>query len=917
MCSNIRRLIAHKEELGTGKITNGKDEFILVLNAAGYIHNKDNIENLIIRNRPIIACVTETHVKEEIEDFEIEIQNYNTVRCDSYSSRTGGLLTYIKKDIKYKVITIKTVEKNAWICTIKLMGKYEGIIICNVYHSPSKSDGLFIDEIIKECDKIVDIGHIIVTGDFNIDVSKENQYSKRLIDKLKCMGIKQYVRDYTRIQGEAKTIIDLVFSNFKVETEVHKTPKISDHHIIRINVRKTNKTDNNIIEFYTRDFTNVDNENFKETIAREIDRKCNEMDSVDEFANNLVQCIVENIDKIAPIVKKRKKAQWNDKPWIGEEVREASRRRDEAYKRATRMENTKVGEEWLEYRRLRNEAVATLRRSKRKYYEEKIDSSIEDIVGGNEHVNITEVRLERRGQEEPKHSEFREVTREEVRKIIQNMKDKKGTEEGITTKIIKMAWNSIEEVTVKLINKSLRDGVFPNNWKTSTIIPIPKITKTIKAEEYRPINMLPLYESILEKAAKNQLIEYIERSDILTDEQSGFRRNYSCETALQNTIIIWRKSLDRSKLIGVIFLDLKRAFETINRRLLLQKLANYGIMGTTWKWIKSYLENRTQQVKYGNKMSEKRKTKFGVPQGSVLGPLLFILYINDLARQLEFCQCKMFADDTVIFISGTNTEEIEQKLNHDLERVVKWMNSNSLKLNTTKTKSMIIHDPRKLGIENKCNFKIAGIQIEEVREIKYLGVIIDNKLSFNAQAMFIVKKTSKKVNFLYRLNRHLSCNTLMTIYKAIISPHFEYCNTLLLNTSAEWIENMQKVQNRAMRAILRCDRYTRVRDMLNAVNFLTIRQRLMYNVCLFVYKIMRGTMPRYLREQIRMVGETHNYNTRQKKNINIEYRKTTAGQKCVTYTGFEMYNKLPADVKEATNINEYKRKLLEYIKRRQ
>ncbi|XP_046750591.1 uncharacterized protein LOC124413848 [Diprion similis] len=836
MCSNIRRLIAHKEELGTGKITNGKDEFILVLNAAGYIHNKDNIENLIIRNRPIIACVTETHVKEEIEDFEIEIQNYNTVRCDSYSSRTGGLLTYIKKDIKYKVITIKTVEKNAWICTIKLMGKYEGIIICNVYHSPSKSDGLFIDEIIKECDKIVDIGHIIVTGDFNIDVSKENQYSKRLIDKLKCMGIKQYVRDYTRIQGEAKTIIDLVFSNFKVETEVHKTPKISDHHIIRINVRKTNKTDNNIIEFYTRDFTNVDNENFKETIAREIDRKCNEMDSVDEFANNLVQCIVENIDKIAPIVKKRKKAQWHDKPWIGEEVREASRRRDEAYKRATRMENTKVGEEWLEYRRLRNEAVATLRRRSKKKNEipkeisfngerekdeEKIANkfnefflkSIEDIVGGNEHVNITEVRLERRGQEEPKHSEFREVTREEVRKIIQNMKDKKGTEEGITTKIIKMAWNSIEEVTVKLINKSLRDGVFLNNWKTSTIIPIPKITKTIKAEEYRPINMLPLYESILEKAAKNQLIEYIERSDILTDEQSGFRRNYSCETALQNTIIIWRKSLDRSKMIGVIFLDLKRAFETINRRLLLQKLANYGIMGTTWKWIKSYLENRTQQVKYGNKMSEKRKTKFGVPQGSVLGPLLFILYINDLVRQLEFCQCKMFADDTVIFISGTNTEEIEQKLNHDLERV--------------------------------------------------------------------------------------------------------YCNTLLLNTSAEWIENMQKVQNRAMRAILRCDRYTRVRDMLNAVNFLTIRQRLMYNVCLFVYKIMRGTMPRYLREQIRMVGETHNYNTRQKKNINIEYRKTTAGQKCVTYTGFEMYNKLPADVKEATNINEYKRKLLEYIKRRQ
>lgn len=176
--------------------------------------------------------------------------------------------------------------------------------------------------------------------------------------------------------------------------------------------------------------------------------------------------------------------------------------------------------------------------------------------------------------------EFGEVRREELDRVVKNMENKNGTKEGINTSFLRMSWQTVGCYMLELVNKSLREGVFPGEWKTSTIIPIPKIANSNKVEEYRPVNMLPLYEKILETAVKEKLVRFIEQHDILINEQSGFRRGYSCETALQNTMIRWKKSLDEGKVVGVIFLDFKRAFETINREILIKKLQSYGIVET-------------------------------------------------------------------------------------------------------------------------------------------------------------------------------------------------------------------------------------------------------------------------------------------------------------------------------------------------
>ncbi|XP_046750156.1 uncharacterized protein LOC124413536 [Diprion similis] len=602
----------------------------------------DEIEELIIELRPKIVCLTETHVTEEIDISELKILNFEVIRCDSENRRNGGILTYIDENLEYKIITIKNIEQRTWISTIQLMGSYKDITICNVYHSPSKSTGAFITDI----------------------------------------RLKQYVKGYTRITETSATLIDLAFSNFKIDAHILSTPKITDHSIIKIDLHENEKNGAKITEFYRRDYTNFKEHDFNNRIINNIEQTCNVNSSVDDTASNIVIGITESMNIFAPIIKKRLPKRWQSKPWITNAVREASRQRDQAYKRAT---SSKSIDDWTQYRTMRNKVVLITRQCKRQFYEENIDSVKADpkrmwktlktdIANKFNDFFLNSIDdILNHGQDDGGYDIDTDIN------IMTGLKNKNGTEEGISTEILKIAWRSIGSKMLMLVNKSMQEGVFPETWKTSTVVPIPKVTGSKKAEEHRPINMLPM-------------------NNILRDEQSGFREGFSCETALQNVIIGWKKSTDKNEKVGVVFLDFKRAFETVDRQRLLIKMEKYGIKGMVLKWFHSYLT-------HNNIMSKKRVTKHGVPQGSVLGPILFVLYINDIVNQLEYCKCKMFADDTVIYVSGNDECEIERKLNDDLKNISRWLYKNGLRLNTNKTKFMIIHDYRKPHRINNCDIK--------------------------------------------------------------------------------------------------------------------------------------------------------------------------------------------------------------------
>lgn len=273
----------------------------------------------------------------------------------------------------------------------------------------------------------------------------------------------------------------------------------------------------------------------------------------------------------------------------------------------------------------------------------------------------------------------------------------------------------------------------------------------------------------------------------------------------------------------------------------------------------------------------------------------------------------MFADDTLIYVTGESSAEVERKLHIAFNVVEEWMNANKLKMNAGKTKYMLVRSIRNELRGNTIVKCLDGNEIERVEVMKYLGVIIDDRLRFSAHCDYMLKKIGKKISFLNRIGNYISAYTRCTIYKTIIAPHFEYCATLQIDMGDTQLSRLQKAQNRTMRVILQCDRRTKVKCMLQALQFMTIRQRLYYNMCIFIFKILNNMMSEQLSNRLRIVGEMRDRQTRQAGNIAIEFRRTRSAQKSLFYEGVLMYNALPAEIKQCDRLELFKRMLKEFV----
>ena len=277
------------------------------------------------------------------------------------------------------------------------------------------------------------------------------------------------------------------------------------------------------------------------------------------------------------------------------------------------------------------------------------------------------------------------------------------------------------------------------------ITPVEKVPNTKRNEEFRHINTLRTVEKIIETVVKQQLMNYMEENNIFSEYQSGFRKNYSCETAANHVINEWKDGGKRKKVIA-LFLDFKRAFETIDREILLKKMYNYGIQDKELKWFRTFLANRVQRTKVNNSVSDFAEVELGVPQGSILGALLFIIYINDMPNVVRNCKIVLYADDTLIYAEGKDADECKYKSTCDIEHITVWLKMNKLKLNEQKTKLM------NLNLNSETCIEINGRTIENVGSIKYLGMIIDKDLNFNEHVDYICKKIGKK-NWIFQTNK--------------------------------------------------------------------------------------------------------------------------------------------------------------------
>ena len=350
--------------------------------------------------------------------------------------------------------------------------------------------------------------------------------------------------------------------------------------------------------------------------------------------------------------------------------------------------------------------------------------------------------------------------------------------DNISMLMIKMATPIIVPSLTYIFNRSLSERVFPTKWKRSKIIPIHKSGNKTLPNNYRPISILPSVSKILEKLVQMQLSDYLKRNNILSEAQSGFRKNHSTISSLLKVTDDWLTAIDRGLFTGAVFIDLRKAFDTVDPSILLQKLRSIGVSLDCLPWFASYLTDRRIFTVVNSLTSSESSIEYGVPQGSILGPLLFIIYIDDLVKHLKYCSVHLYADDTVIYYSHKDVHSIESVLNSDLQNIFKWLCNSKLSLNCDKTVSMLFGSQSMLKKCDHVNVKVNGKKIKPVHSMKYLGMVLDPCLKWDLHIDQMCIRISKLIRLLSRLRYTVNLTNMKLIYNAIILHIFDYGDSL-------------------------------------------------------------------------------------------------------------------------------------------
>ena len=492
----------------------------------------------------------------------------------------------------------------------------------------------------------------------------------------------------------------------------------------------------------------------------------------------------------------------------------------------------------------------------------------------------------------------------EVMSVIQKLKPKSSAGyDEISPKLIKSHEIIIAELLSHIANISFTTGIFPDHMKIAKVIPIYKSKDDKIISNYRPISLLPSFSKIFERLVYNRLYKYFNNNKLLTNSQFGFQKGVSTDTAildLQNRIV---EKLNGGEWCIGIFLDLSKAFDTLDHNILLQKLSIYGIRGVTLDWFRSYLTSRKQYTEYRSVASQQNSILCGVPQGSILGPLLFLIYVNDIVKCCNNCTPVLFADDTNLIFSHKNLNQLYVQTNIELNNICNWFKCNKLSINIEKTKFLLFKpQSRALSQNSTLTIEIDGKQIEQVSEIKFLGVYIDQQLSWKFHICQKNNQLSRNIGVLSRLKKMIPCNILQILYHSIIMPHLTYGVIAWGNTCKKEMKRMFTLQKKAVRIIHKAKFNSHTSPLFIKTNSLTLEDLYVQHCCKIVHKKINKTLHPNISNLLATVNETHQHNTRHSNNIRPNRTINNFSKQLLSIKVASVWNSLPESIKLSTNL---------------
>ena len=954
---------------------------IAVFNTRSICNKTAGVFELLSDAKINVCLLTETWLRkgDTSKIAEIKDLGYN-IAHQSRAGKGGGVAIAYKKNLKFTRRNIKAYKSFELIeCAMKSpSGDY--LRFCCIYRScTAKLSNVpdFCRDFDDYLESLMQLpGKVIIAGDFNIHVEDTTDPDTRKFTQvLNNYGLQQHVHSPTHENGG---ILDLVITRGNScdyldikDMKIVDTATSSDHSLISFSCSFSHQNKSTRVHMTGRKIKDIDIQRFKEDIL------LSDLNNAEKFtdcntATKLYNTELRRIlDMHAPEVEFH--ANPDQSKWVNTEVQIARRKRRKAERDNNRLQNE---DSQTAYKRAYKHADAVINTTRNAYYKGRLESN----EGNKKHTykivnqlmdrdlsrnmipnhkpdneicedmksffvekvekicsDLTDKHTRRDCyqdmtpdfQGEPWNN-FSQINETEFKEILSDLNKKECEEDPIPLKLLMQCIDEVKPIIMFIVNNSLTTGVFPTALKTALVRPVIKDENgdVNSYKNYRPISNLPFLSKVIEKSVQRQLDKHLKFFNLHAEHQSGYRSNHSCETA---TLTIYNDLLclsDVKNKVVLLLLDLSAAFDTVNHQTLLSKLrAKYGFSGVVLNWFKSYLNDRSFTVTINKSRSSRCFLRIGVPQGSILGPILFILYTKELnlIGQSYGFSIHLYADDTQLYIEFNplyqDMPSIETKIVECLAAIKDWMTTNNLKLNPDKTEALVAQTRNNFSTwsANSIQLSSSGETIEPSPVVKSLGVLFDEYLTFEDHVNSVIRCCNIHLRNLQVIGSKLNFDLKKQLIHCLVFSKLDYCNGILYGLPDCTIKKLQKVQNSCVRFLFgrRTFRnWENVTPLLKKAHFLPIRQRITYKIALTVFKCLNNIAPKYMtkcievkKQPLRTVRTDKDYFLLSVPPIS-NYKRT---ERSFSYCGPSVWNCLPYELRTLTDVAIFKNRLKTHL----